>query len=55
MPVAAPGRVRGALAEPLLAVTALALLAVAASARDAVVLGWASVGALAGYSLSGSV
>ncbi|WP_211328474.1 hypothetical protein [Thermomonospora umbrina] len=55
MPVAPAGRAREALAEPLLAVTALAMLATAAAAQDAVVLGWASIGALAGYSLSGSV
>jgi hypothetical protein len=34
---------------------ALAVLALAASAAEQTVLCWASVGALAGYSLSGSV
>ncbi|GAA4146444.1 hypothetical protein [Actinomadura keratinilytica] len=49
------GRLRRGLTEPLLPVAALALLAVAAAARDATVLCWASVGAMAGYALSGSV
>lgn len=49
------GRLRRGLTEPLLPFAALALLAVAASAADHAVLCWASVGALAGYSLSGSV
>lgn len=49
------GRLRRGLTEPLLPYAALALLAVAASAAGQVVLSWASVGALAGYSLSGSV
>lgn len=49
------GRLRRGLTEPLLPFAALALLAVAASAADQTVLCWASVGALAGYSLSGSV
>jgi hypothetical protein len=43
------------LTEPLLPVAVAALLAAAAAALDATVLCWASVGALAGYSLSGSV
>ncbi|GLZ13253.1 hypothetical protein Acsp04_34880 [Actinomadura sp. NBRC 104425] len=46
---------RRALTDPLPPAAALALLAVAAAARDATVLCWASVGALAGYALSGSV
>jgi hypothetical protein len=49
------GRLRRGLTEPLLPFAALALLAVAAAAADHVVLCWSSVGALAGYSLSGSV
>lgn len=49
------GRVRRGLTEPLLPYAVLALLAAAASAAGHVVLSWASVGALAGYSLSGSV
>lgn len=49
------GRLRRGLTEPLLPFAALTLLAVAASAAGHVVLSWASVGALAGYSLSGSV
>lgn len=49
------GRLRRGLTEPLLPVPVLALLAVAAAAQDRTVLCWASVGALAGYSLSGSV
>lgn len=51
----AHGGPRYALAEPLMPVITLALLAVAAAALDARVLGWASIGALAGYSLSSSV
>ncbi|MEW2358601.1 hypothetical protein [Spirillospora sp. NPDC029432] len=53
--LAAAGRLRRGLTEPLLPVAALALLAVAAGALDAAVLCWASIGALAGFSLSGSV
>ena len=49
------GRLRRGLTEPLLPYAVLALLAVAASAAGHTVLSWASVGALAGYSLSGSV
>lgn len=49
------GRLRRGLTEPLLPFVALALLAVAAAAAQQTVLCWASVGALAGYSLSGSV
>lgn len=49
------GRLRRGLTEPLLPFAALALLAVAAAAAQQTVLCWASVGALAGYSLSGSV
>jgi hypothetical protein len=49
------GRLRRGLTEPLLPVAALTLLAVAAGALDHTVLCWSSVGALAGYSLSGSV
>ncbi|WP_165958750.1 hypothetical protein [Actinomadura sp. KC345] len=49
------GRLRRGLADPLLPAAALALLAVAAAALGAAVLCWASVGALAGFSLSGSV
>ncbi|WP_433174004.1 hypothetical protein [Actinoallomurus sp. CA-150999] len=49
------GRLRRGLTEPLLPFAVLALLAVAAAAAQHTVLGWASVGALAGYSLSGSV
>jgi hypothetical protein len=51
----AAGRLRRGLTEPLLPYAVLAVLAVAASAAEQTVLGWASVGALAGYSLSGSV
>lgn len=51
----AASSLRRGLTEPLLPVAVLALLAVAAMALDHMVLGWASVGALAGYSLSGSV
>ncbi|MFD0688946.1 hypothetical protein [Actinomadura fibrosa] len=47
--------VRRGLTDPFLPVPALALLAVASAAADAAVLCWASVGALAGYALSGSV
>ncbi|WP_242906390.1 hypothetical protein [Actinomadura terrae] len=46
---------RRGLADPLPPAAALALLAVAAAALEASVLCWASVGALAGYALSGSV
>jgi hypothetical protein len=49
------GRLRRGLTEPLLPVAVLALLALAAAALDQTVLCWSSVGALAGYSLSGSV
>jgi hypothetical protein len=49
------GRLRRGLTEPLLPFAALALLALAASAAEQTVLCWASVGALAGYALSGSV
>jgi hypothetical protein len=49
------GRIRRGLTEPLLPYAVLALLAVASAAAGEVVLCWASVGALAGYSLSGSV
>jgi hypothetical protein len=49
------GSLRRALTEPLLGVLLLAMTAVALAARDQMVLGWASIGALAGYSLSGSV
>ena len=49
------GRLRRGLTEPLLPFAVLALLAVAAAAAQHTVLSWASVGALAGYSLSGSV
>ncbi|XRQ13421.1 hypothetical protein ACN3XK_21805 [Actinomadura welshii] len=49
------GRVRRGLADPLLPVAALALLAVASAALGAAVLCWASIGALAGFALSGSV
>ncbi|MFA1545651.1 hypothetical protein [Actinomadura chokoriensis] len=49
------GRLRRGLADPLLPVSALALLALAAAALDATVLCWSSIGALAGFSLSGSV
>ncbi len=49
------GRLRRGLTEPLLPYAVLAVLAIAASAAEHTVLGWASVGALAGYSLSGSV
>jgi hypothetical protein len=55
VPQLTAGRLRRSLTEPLLPVAALALLAVASAALDATVLCWASVGALAGYSLSGSV
>jgi hypothetical protein len=41
--------------EPLLWAGSLALLAVAAGAAEQAVLGWAAIGALAGFSLSGSV
>lgn len=51
----AAGRLRRGLTEPLLPYTVLAVLALAASAAGQTVLCWASVGALAGYSLSGSV
>lgn len=51
----APGPVRRAVTDPLVPVMLLALAAVALAARDSMVLGWATVGALAGYSLSGSV
>lgn len=47
--------VRRGLTDAFLPVPALALLAVAAAALDSTVLCWASVGAMAGYSLSGSV
>ncbi|MEU5882350.1 hypothetical protein [Spirillospora sp. NPDC047279] len=47
--------VRRRAAEPLLPVAALTLLAVAAAALDARVLCWSSLGALAGFALSGSV
>ncbi|QXJ20683.1 hypothetical protein AGRA3207_001438 [Actinomadura graeca] len=46
---------RRGLTDPFVPAAALALLAVAAAALDATVLCWASVGALAGFSLSGSV
>ncbi len=46
---------RRAAADPLVPVLLLAMAAVALAARDSMVLGWAAVGALAGYSLSGSV
>jgi hypothetical protein len=46
---------RRRLTDPLLPVAALALLAIAAAALDATVLCWSSIGALAGFSLSGSV
>ncbi|MBA9004891.1 MULTISPECIES: hypothetical protein [Thermomonospora] len=49
------GPVRRAAADPLVPVLLLAMAAVALAARDSMVLGWAAVGALAGYSLSGSV
>ncbi|MCO6011110.1 hypothetical protein NE236_39760 [Actinoallomurus purpureus] len=49
------GRLRRGLTEPLLPFAVLALLAVAAAASQRTVMCWASVGALAGYSLSGSV
>ncbi|NKZ04407.1 hypothetical protein [Actinomadura latina] len=49
------GRLRRGLTDPLLPVAALVLLAVSAAALDAAVLCWASIGALAGFSLSGSV
>lgn len=52
-PVAGPPR--RALTEPLVGVVMLAMAALALAARDHMVLGWASVGALAGYALSGSV
>lgn len=52
---AASSRLRRTLTEPLMPVAAFVLLAVAATALDARVLGWASIGTLAGYSLSGSV
>jgi hypothetical protein len=41
--------------EPLLWAGLLALAAVAAGAAEQTVLGWAAIGALAGFSLSGSV
>ncbi|WP_169809304.1 hypothetical protein [Actinomadura chibensis] len=49
------GRARRGLTDPLLPVAALTLVALSAAALDAAVLCWASVGALAGFSLSGSV
>ncbi|WP_165488435.1 hypothetical protein [Actinomadura formosensis] len=49
------GRLRRGLTDPFLPVAALALLAVSAAALDATVLCWSSIGALAGFSLSGSV
>lgn len=49
------GRLRRGLTEPLLPFAALAVLALAAAAAERTVLCWASVGALAGYALSGSV
>jgi hypothetical protein len=49
------GRLRRGLTEPLLPFAVLAMLAVAAAAAQHTVLCWASVGALAGYALSGSV
>lgn len=49
------GRIRRGLTDPLLPVVPLALLAIAAAAIEASVLCWATVGALAGYALSGSV
>ncbi|MCP9949247.1 hypothetical protein [Actinomadura madurae] len=49
------GQLRRGATDPLIPVAALALLAVSAAALDATVLCWASVGALAGFSLSGSV
>ncbi|WP_158566928.1 hypothetical protein [Actinomadura craniellae] len=55
MPELTAGRARRRLSEPLLPVPVLALLAVAAVALEHRVLGWAAVGALAGYALSGSV
>ncbi|WP_169744408.1 hypothetical protein [Spirillospora albida] len=55
MPELTAGRLRRGLTEPFLPVAALSLLAVAAAALDATVLCWASVGALAGFALSGSV
>lgn len=55
MPQVTAGRLRRGLTEPFLPVAALALLALAAAALDATVLCWASVGAMAGYALSGSV
>ncbi|MFI0350474.1 hypothetical protein [Actinomadura sp. 9N407] len=55
MPQLTAGRLRRGLTEPLLPVAALALLAVASAALEATVLCWASVGAMAGYALSGSV
>lgn len=46
---------RRGITDPYIPAVALALLALAAAALDATTLGWASIGALAGYSLSGSV
>ncbi|MFB4276866.1 MULTISPECIES: hypothetical protein [unclassified Nonomuraea] len=51
----APTRVRSTVTDPLLAAAALAMLAIAAAALQQSVLCWAAVGAMAGYSLSGSV
>ncbi|WP_175596171.1 hypothetical protein [Thermomonospora catenispora] len=55
MTSATAGAVRRAITDPLVPVVLVAMAAVAAAARDSMVLGWATVGALAGYSLSGSV
>ncbi|MFI0484710.1 hypothetical protein [Actinomadura sp. 9N215] len=49
------GRVRRGLTDPLLPVAAVTLLALSAAALNAAVLCWASIGVLAGFSLSGSV
>ncbi|MFI0407757.1 hypothetical protein [Actinomadura sp. 3N508] len=49
------GRLRRGLTDPLLPVAAVALLALSAAALDASILSWASIGVLAGFSLSGSV
>ncbi|WP_433473228.1 hypothetical protein ACQPZP_30865 [Spirillospora sp. CA-142024] len=49
------GRLRRGTTDPLIPVAALALLAIASAALDATVLCWSSIGALAGFSLSGSV
>ena len=49
------GRMRRGITDPLLPVAALTFVALSAAALDATVLGWASIGALAGFSLSGSV